>query len=189
MWETVLLTGAEQQRLVVVNRVLLGDLTAREGATALGLSVRHLRRILAAYRKEGAAALAHGNRGRTPIHALDPSLGQRVIALAQTTYGGLNDTHLTEVLAEEEGIVLSRSTVRRLRMAAGLGSPRQRRPRVTDAAANAKPKPGCCSSSMPARMRGGKNVVPGSASWPPSTMRRARCRRPSSASRRTRRAT
>jgi transposase len=128
MWETVLLTGAEQQRLVVVNRVLLGDLTAREGATALGLSVRHLRRILAAYRKEGAAALAHGNRGRTPIHALDPSLGQRVIALAQTTYGGLNDTHLTEVLAEEEGIVLSRSTVRRLRVAAGLGSPRQRRP-------------------------------------------------------------
>jgi hypothetical protein len=130
MWETVTLTGAEPQRLVVLNRVLMGDLTAREGAAALALSVRHLRRILAADRKEGAAALAHGNRGRTPAHALDPSLGQHVMALAQTTYGGLNvnDTHLSEVLAEEAGITLSRSTVRRLRLAAGMGSPRQRRP-------------------------------------------------------------
>jgi transposase len=128
MRETVILSGMEQQRLVVLNRVLMGDLTAAEAAAALGLSVRHVRRILAAYRKEGAAALAHGNRGRTPAHALDPMLGQRVIALAQTRYRGLNDTHLSEMLAEEEGIILSRSAVRRLRLAAGLARPRQRRP-------------------------------------------------------------
>jgi transposase len=127
MWETVSLTGTEQQRLVVLNRVLMGDLTAAEAAAALERSVRQVRRMLAAYRKEGAAALAHGNRGRTPAHALDPALGQRVIALAQTTYAGLNDTHLSELLAEEAGISLSRHTVRRLRRAAGLERPRQRR--------------------------------------------------------------
>lgn len=122
-----MLNGTEQQRLVVLNRVLVGDLTGVEAAAALGLSVRQVRRILAAYRKEGAAALAHGNRGHTPAHALAPALGQRVIALAQTTYAGLNDTHLSELLAEEEGIILSRHTVRRLRRAAGLERPRQRR--------------------------------------------------------------
>ena len=127
MWETVSLTGTEQQRLVVLNRVLMGDLTAAEAAAALERSVRQVRRMLAAYRKEGAAALAHGNRGRTPAHALDPALGQRVIALAQTTYAGLNATHLSELLAEEAGISLSRHTVRRLRRAAGLERPRQRR--------------------------------------------------------------
>ena len=128
MWEAVILTGTEQQRLVVLNRVLTGDLTGAEAAAALGLSVRQVRRMLAAYRKEGAAALAHGNRGRTPTTALDPALCARVVALAQTTYAGLNDTHLSEVLAEEEGIVLSRSSVRRLRVGAGLARPRQRRP-------------------------------------------------------------
>jgi transposase len=128
MWETVVLNGAEQQRLVVLNRMLVGDLTGVEAAAALELSVRQVRRMLAAYRKEGAAALVHGNRGRTPTNALDPALCARVVALARTTYAGLNDTHLSEVLNEEEGIVLSRAAVRRLRLAAGLERPRQRRP-------------------------------------------------------------
>ena len=128
MWETVQLNGAEQQRLVVLNRVLTGDLTAADAATALGRSVRQVRRMLAAYRKEGAAALAHGNRGRPPTHTLDPALAERVLALARTTYGACNDTHLSELLAEREGIAVSRHTVRRLRLAAGLARPRSRRP-------------------------------------------------------------
>jgi transposase len=125
------LNGSEQQRLVVLNRMLMGDLTGVEAAAALGLSVRQVRqvrRMLAAYRKEGAAALAHGNRGRTPINALDPVLCARIEALAQTAYAGLNDTHLAEVLSEDEGIVVSRSAVRRIRVRAGLARPRQRRP-------------------------------------------------------------
>jgi transposase len=128
MGETVSLNGREQQRLVVLNRMLMGDLTGVEAAAALGLSVRQVRRMLAAYRKEGAAALAHGNRGRTPINALDPVLCARIEALAQTAYAGLNDTHLAEVLSEDEGIVVSRSAVRRIRVRAGLERPRQRRP-------------------------------------------------------------
>jgi transposase len=127
MSETVLLSGVEQQRLVVLNRMLVGDLTGAEAAAALGLSVRQVRRLLAAYRKEGAAALAHGNRGRTPTTALAAALGARGVALAQTRYAGLNDTHLAEVLAEEEGLVLARASVRRLRLRAGLPRPRQRR--------------------------------------------------------------
>src|SRR6476619_3283460 len=106
MWERVQLSGAEQQRLVVLNRVLVGDLTAAEAAAAMGRSVRQVRRMLAAYRKEGAAALTHGNRGRTPAHALDPALEARVIELARTTYAGCNDTHLSELLAEREGLVV-----------------------------------------------------------------------------------
>ena len=35
-----------------------------QASTLMGVSTRHTRRILAAYRKEGAAALAHGHRGR-----------------------------------------------------------------------------------------------------------------------------
>lgn len=142
MRETVILNGMEQQRLVVLNRVLMGDLTAADAATALERSVRQVRRMLAAYRKEGAAALAHGNRGRTPAHALDPALGQRVIALARTTYAGCNDTHLTELLAEAEGIRVGRSSVRRLRLGAGLERPRRRRPPAHRRRRERKPQAG-----------------------------------------------
>ena len=154
----MVLTGTEQQKLVVLNRVLVGDLTAAEAATALERSVRQVRRMLAAYRKEGAAALAHGNRGRTPGHALAPAQVARVVVLAQTTYAGLNDTHLSEVLAEEEGIVLSRASVRRVRMDAGLPRPASgARPRI-GGGANARRRPGCCCNWMAVGTPGWKNA-------------------------------
>ena len=57
----------EQRRLVVLNQVEVGRMVGREASELLDLSLRHVRRILAAYRKEGAAALAHGNRGECLI--------------------------------------------------------------------------------------------------------------------------
>jgi transposase len=93
----------------------------------MGVSERHGWRILAAYRKEGAAALAHGNRGRTPINAIPLALCQQVVALAKERYYGVNHTHLAELLGEQEGITLSRSTLRRLLTRAGMPSPRRGR--------------------------------------------------------------
>ena len=118
----------EQRRLMVLNQVETGKMIGREAAELLDLSLRHVRRILAAYRKEGAAALAHGNRGRKPHHALDSNLMKQVLELAQTIYAGCNNQHFTELLAEREGIALSRSSVRRILLKARIESPRKRRP-------------------------------------------------------------
>ena len=56
----------EQTRLQVLNSVLEHQLPAAQAAEILGVSERHAWRLLAAYRREGAAALAHGNRSRKP---------------------------------------------------------------------------------------------------------------------------
>jgi transposase len=128
MKEKVTLTKKEQSRLMVLNGVEVGRISAREAAEVMGLSLRHVRRILAAYRKEGAAVLAHGNRGRKPYHALNEGLRNRVLELAQSTYAGCNTQHFTELLAEREDIALSRSSVRRTLLEAGVKSPRKRRP-------------------------------------------------------------
>ena len=128
MRETITLNSKEQKRLMVLSKVDRGEAIAGQAAVTLGLSLRHLRRMLAAFRKEGAAGLAHGSRGRRPAHALAPALGQQVVALAQGRYAGCNHQHLSELLAEREGITLSRSSVRRLLLRAGLPSPRKRRP-------------------------------------------------------------
>lgn len=128
MEERVSLNKKEQKRLMVLNQIVAGKIKGEEAAVISGLSLRHVRRLLAAYRKEGAAALAHGNRGRKPQHAVDDELREHVIELGQTKYAGFNHMHLTELLGEREGVVLSRSTVRRVLLGAGIKSPRKRRP-------------------------------------------------------------
>src|SRR4030042_2554794 len=128
MKEMVTLNKKEQKRLMVLNQVEKGKMVGKEAAEVLGLSLRHVRRILAAYRKEGAAALAHGNRGRKPHNALDKSLRRQVLDLARSTYAGCNNQHFAELLAEREGIVISRSLVRLILLEAGIRSPRKRRP-------------------------------------------------------------
>ena len=55
--ETLTSDQKEQARLQVLNS-LLAELTLDQAATLMGVSARHTRRILAAYRREGAAALA-----------------------------------------------------------------------------------------------------------------------------------
>ena len=88
-----------------------------------------VRRLSAAYRKEGAAALAHGNRGRKPIQSISEEVRSQVVELASTTYVGCNYQHLRDLLAERDGIQLSRTSVRRIRLPAGIASPRKQRRR------------------------------------------------------------
>ncbi len=117
----------EQARLMVFNEVERGGIDGGQAAELLHLSLRHVRRLLAAYRRGGAVALAHGNRGRPPWNALKAEVKERVASLVRSRYGGVNTQHLTELLAEREGIRLSRSSLRRIRLDAGLNSPRKRR--------------------------------------------------------------
>ena len=63
-----------------------------------------------------------------PHNAIPESQSSEVVKLASTHYAGTNHTHLTELLRDQEGIDLSRPTVRRILVRAGIGSPRSRRP-------------------------------------------------------------
>lgn len=47
--------------------------------------------------------------------------------MAETVYAGCNQQHFTELLAEREGIMLSRSSVRRILLRNGMKSHRKRR--------------------------------------------------------------
>jgi hypothetical protein len=49
-----------------------------------------------------------------------------VVGLAGSVYAGTNHQHLTELLVQPEGIVLSSSTVKRILAQAGLRSPKHR---------------------------------------------------------------
>jgi len=117
----------EQTRLQVMNIALRGECKMDEAASLMGISERHAWRLLAAYRREGAAALAHGNRGRAPANIVIDEQRTAVLELARGRYAGFNHSHLTEMLVEQDNLHLSRSTVRRILMAEGLRSPKKRR--------------------------------------------------------------
>ena len=121
------MTPREQSRLQVLNSLLAEHMTLDQAAALMGLSPRHTRRILADYRENGAAALAHGLRGRKPPNATPEPIRSRVVHLAGTIYQGANHTHLSELLGEREGIDIGRTTLRRILVNAGLNSPRRRR--------------------------------------------------------------
>ena len=125
--EKVTLNRKEQNRLIVLNEVNAGALTSRQAAMLMELSVRHTKRLLAVYRKEGAGALAHGNRGRPSSNATRTAIREQVVALCRSKYQGFNQQHFTEKLEEKEGIPLSRSTVRRILLGQGIASPCKRR--------------------------------------------------------------
>ena len=132
----------EQARLSVLNSVLEYQVPIADAAELLGVTQRHARRMLASYRERGAAALAHGNRGRSPHNATSPGEAAAVVELATERYEGANHTHLTELLSEREGIDLSRPTVRRILTRAGISSPRHRRPPKHRVRRQRMPQPG-----------------------------------------------
>jgi transposase len=127
MREQVILSMKEQKRLQVISEMDAGRVIGGEAAELMGISLRQARRLLAAYRQKGVEAVVHGNRGRCPATRTPEAIRQQVLSLARTIYQDYNDQHFTEELAEQHGIVLSRSTVRRIRRQADLASPRQRR--------------------------------------------------------------
>lgn len=121
------MTRREQARAMVLVRVAGGELTVAEAASLLRLSERQTWRLRAAFERDGPSALVHGNRGRASPRRLDAATRERILSLATGPYAGINDTHLAELLAEHEAIVVGRSSLQRLLRAAGRPSPRRRR--------------------------------------------------------------
>ena len=124
----ITMSSTEQRRAWVLTRILKGELTMAAGAIELALSERQLWRLRAAFERAGPAGLVHGNRGRPSSRRIDPGTRDRIIELRQETYGEINDSHLVELLAEREEIVISRESLRGILRAAGVPSPRRRRP-------------------------------------------------------------
>jgi transposase len=124
----MILTPKAGRRLHVLTLLEGKRISLSQAAEALGVTPRQVRRLRGALRREGPTALSHGNRGRRSPRRLPAALQTQILRLARGRYAGLNDVHLTEKLTTVEGLTVSRATVQRVLRAAGLRSPRRRRP-------------------------------------------------------------
>lgn len=128
MKESVTLSLREIQRIHVLERVLRGTLTLIEAVPLLLVCYRQAKRLLARYRKQGAAGLAHRRRGQPAHNACSRELRDRVLELRRERYKNFNDTHFVQMLAEREALRIGRETVRGWLRRAGIPAKRRRCP-------------------------------------------------------------
>jgi len=91
----------------------------------LGLSVRQIKRLLKAYRKQGGAGLVSKHRGRKGNNRLSEEVKKRALNLLKTKYGGFGPTLAHEKLVEKEKLKLSDESVRQLMIEEDLWKPRK----------------------------------------------------------------
>src|SRR6266851_4343017 len=127
--ETFTMSRKEVPRAGLLKALLAGKATNAQGAAALRLSVRQVQRLKVRFQTEGAVGLLHRSRGRPATPRLASGVRTQIDALLQTRYQGFNDCHATEKLREEEGLGVSRETVRQRRRALGLPAKHRRRPK------------------------------------------------------------
>jgi len=117
----------EQERLRRIEEVVEGRLSQREAAGVWTVSCRQVRRIVRRYRQEGVAGLVHRLRGRPSRRRMAGGVRQRVLAMVGERYADFGPTLASEKLAEREGLVVSRETVRKWMIQEGLWRPRKQR--------------------------------------------------------------
>jgi transposase len=120
------MNSVERRRLVVFSKVAEGELSVSLASKLLKISYRHAKRLWRRYQAEGDAGLVHRGRGRPSNRKPNAELKERVLALYRKKYSDYGPTLAAEVLAEEDGVVVATSTLRRWLIKAGLWS-RQRK--------------------------------------------------------------
>jgi len=113
------LTMKEAQRYKVISEVEEGYLKVKEAAEVLGLSQRQVYRIKARVEREGAGGIIHKSKGKHTPHRLTEEIREKVDHFYKTKYRGFNLTHLTEYLNDEEGVRVSRESVRQILLGKG----------------------------------------------------------------------
>jgi transposase len=116
----------ERDVLKVMSLVLSGRRTQREAARLLDRSVRQVRRVERRLECHGDAGVVHRLRGRPSNRRIDPSQRGRVIKVYGRDYGDFGPTLASEKLSEQ-GLGVTRETLRRWLIQEGLYKPRRQR--------------------------------------------------------------
>jgi len=109
----------EAHRYKVISEVEGGYIKVREAGEILGLSERQVYRMKARVEREGAGGIIHKSRGKRRPRWLTGKIKDKIDHFYKSKYRGFNLTHMTEYLNEEDGIKVSRESVRQILLARG----------------------------------------------------------------------
>jgi transposase len=119
--EPLLMTQSERDRLVALKKAKKKLITQREAAEELGLSVRHVKRLIYALKKHGDKAVVHKLRGKPSNRKIADGVEREAVKiLSAPVYAGFGPTLAAEYLRKKHGIEASKETVRQWMMQAKL---------------------------------------------------------------------
>lgn len=122
---TIAMTQKELNRKTMIEKAIDKRITQKEGASKLGISERHFRRLLKLYRQAGDIGLVSGHRGKAGNRKLGEEKRQVIGEfMADPIYDGFGPTLLNEKLEEYKGIVICKETMRQLMIAGGKHHPK-----------------------------------------------------------------
>ena len=117
--DRVIMSVKELRRVHVIRQTMEKTLTQVQAGTVLGLTPRHIRRLIGRMEQVGDQGLAHRGRGRASNRRIPDKVKRTVLTLYEQRYGDFGPTLAAEKLAERHGIPLSAETLRRWLRAAG----------------------------------------------------------------------
>jgi biotin operon repressor len=107
------MTQAERDRLVALKKAKKKLITQKEAAQELGITERHVRRLLRQLKRRGDKVVVHGLRGLPSKRQISVDTEQEAVAiLLRPVYRGFGPTLASEYLAKKHEIDVSRETVR-----------------------------------------------------------------------------
>jgi transposase len=124
--ERIALSQEERDRLQVLRELEQGGLGQVAAAQRMQLSDRQVRRLLLRWRAEGDRAVIHGLRRRPSNRKFAVGFEQKVLARVGQRYADFGPTLAAEHLAQE-GLALSRETLRNWMTQAAFWRPRRQR--------------------------------------------------------------
>ncbi len=127
--ERIALSQRERDRLRALHEVKQKQITQIAAAGRLKITARQVRRLLLRLREQGDRGLIHGLRGRPSNRRLAPVFEQKILARVRQRYADFGPTLAAEHLAQE-GLRVSRETLRKWMTKASLWRPRSQRVKI-----------------------------------------------------------
>lgn len=122
------MTQAERDRLVALKKAKKKLITQKQAAEEIGVTERQVRRLLRKLRRKGDRAVIHELRGRASNRKLAAELEQWAVSvLSDPVYRGFGPTLAAEYLHKKHDITVSKETLRRWMVSAGLWKAGRRR--------------------------------------------------------------
>jgi transposase len=125
--EMLVMSTKERDRLKVLHEVKQGHLTQGAAGRQLGVSDRWVRKLLVRMKEEGDVGIVHRLRGRESNRRLPESLRAKVLKLVKAKYRDFGPTLACEYLAQDDGVEVSKETLRQLLIGAGMRRGKRRR--------------------------------------------------------------
>jgi hypothetical protein len=123
----IAMSERDLQRIEVLSKVTAGRMTLVSAAHVLNLSERQVRRLLERMQNGGAASIRHKAIGRPSNNRIIDGIRDYAVTLVRECYADFGPTRASEMLAERDGLSVSRETLRRWMVDAGIWLSRKQR--------------------------------------------------------------